>query len=89
MDSLDDEDSASPNIAKLLMKDKLWKFFKYAWNLCWVAGKKIVIALIHLIFITLFCTLPHELGHATAASYFSHKVNYITFGFIPSLSSDY
>jgi len=58
------------------------KFFNYAWNLCYITGKKIIIALFHLIFITLFCTLPHELGHAAAANLFSHGVKYIRFTFI-------
>jgi hypothetical protein len=60
------------------------KFFKYCWNLCYTASKKIGIALFHLIFITLFCTLPHELGHAIAASSFSHKVDHIMISFIRS-----
>jgi len=57
------------------------KFFHYCWNLCYATSKKIVITLFHLIFITLFCTLPHELGHALAANCFSNKVKYIMLGF--------
>jgi hypothetical protein len=49
--------------------------------LCYATSKKIGIALFHLIFITVFCTLPHELGHALAANFFSRKVKYITIGF--------
>jgi len=56
-------------------------FFHYCWNLCYATSKKIGIALFHLIFITLFCTLPHELGHAIARNCFSHKVKYIMLGF--------
>ncbi|CAI2188856.1 18685_t:CDS:2, partial [Funneliformis geosporum] len=43
------------------------------------------IALFHLIFITLFCTLPHELGHAIVANCFSRKLfKYeIRFGKLP------
>jgi hypothetical protein len=63
------------------------RFFQYTWNLCCVTGKKIGIALFHLIFITVFCTLPHELGHAIAVNCFSRKVDYIAINFFHS--SDY
>jgi len=63
------------------------KFFQYTWNLCYSTSKKIGVALFHLIFITLFCTLPHELGHAIAANSFSQRVDYISINFFRS--SDY
>jgi hypothetical protein len=63
---------------------KIMKFFQYCWNLCYATSKKIGVALFHLIFITLFCTLPHELGRALAANLFSRKVDYITINFLCS-----
>jgi len=60
------------------------KFFKYCWNLCYATSKKIGLALFHLVFITLFCTLPHELGHAVAAKAFSYKVDHIMINFVSS-----
>ena len=71
----------------LRLLHKIMKFFQYVWNLCCVTSKKIGIALFHLIFITLFCTLPHELGHAIAASWFSYRVDHIMIDFVRS--SDY
>ena len=60
------------------------KFFQYCWNLGYATSKKIGVTLFHLIFITLFCTLPHELGHAVAASCFSYKVDHIMINFVRS-----
>jgi len=60
------------------------RFFQYCWNLCYATSKKIGIALFHLIFITIFCTLPHELGHALAANCFSYEVGRIRIGFMGS-----
>ena len=63
---------------------KIMRFFQYCWNLCYATSKKIGIALFHLIFITIFCTLPHELGHALAANCFSYEVGRIRIGFMGS-----
>ena len=63
---------------------KIMRFFKWSWNLCFTVGKKIAIAFFHLIFITIFCTLPHELGHALAANCFSWRVDHIMINFTHS-----
>src|SRR5947208_17011814 len=73
-----------PECSNPSISSKIMKFFKYCWNLCYATSKKIGVALFHLIFITLFCTLPHELGHAAAANLFSHGVKYIKLTFISS-----